>query len=372
MKKYIILLASIVHISLFSQKAPFENSKKSTYFQADYFYGNVINTNPDATIFLQGHPTGLFASYNVQTRGVKDWQEHYNYPDYGISFGYQDFKSEILGELYSIYGHYNIYLLNRTALNQLILRAGIGLAYSTKPYDKVLNNKNTALGSHINSSTFFKLYYQRNYILGNIGGTAGLTFVHTSNSNVRSPNSGVNIWAISAGLNYNLDDKKPIKYIPTKDSLKTVEPIKLNLAIRGGVNESPIIGSGVKPFFVASAYLDKRISRKSAFQIGAELYISQMLKDYYEILLNIPHAKIEEADSFSRIGTFLGYELFINKLSVECQIGYYVKYPFEFDGRIYETLGLKRYINNKWFVSARLKAHMANAETVEFGMGIRL
>jgi len=36
------------------------------------------------------------------------------------------------------------------------------------------------------------------------------------------------------------------------------------------------------------------------------------------------------------------------------------------------NLGLKRYINDKWFASIRLKAHAANAETVEFGIGIRL
>ncbi|MBG7631667.1 MAG: acyloxyacyl hydrolase, partial [Bacteroidetes bacterium] len=257
--------------------------------------------------------------------------------------------------------------------NQLILRAGIGLAYNTNPYDKETNNKNTAFGSAINSSTYFKLYYQREYILGNLGVTAGLTFVHASNSNVKSPNSGVNVWAITAGLNYNLSPKeKTITFKPPIDTLKVTEPIKINLVVRGGVNESPIIGSGLKPFFVASAYIDKRISRKSAFQLGGDLYISPMLKDYYELNSSIPRSNLKETDSFSRIGIFIGYELFIHKLSIEGQLGYYVKYPFEFDGRVYETLGLKRYINDKWFASIRLKAHAANAETVELGIGIRL
>lgn len=346
---------------------------KHSYFQADYFYGNILKTSPDATIFLEGHPIGVFASYNVKTTGTEDWQGHYKFPDVGISFGYQDYKSKTLGELYSIYGHYNFYLLKRTLVNQLILRAGIGLAYSTNPYNKETNNKNKALGSTINSSTYLKLYYQREYILGNLGVTAGLTFVHASNSNVRSPNSGVNVWAVAAGLNYNLSSKETtLTFKPPKDTLKVTEPIKVNLAIRGGVNESPIIGSGLRPFFVASAYIDKRISRKSAFQLGGDLYISPMLKDYYEINLTIPHTDLKETDSFSRIGVFIGYELFISKLSVEGQLGYYVKYPFKFDGRIYETLSLKRYINDKWFASIRLKAHAVNAETVEFGIGVRL
>ena len=105
----------------------------------------------------------------------------------------------------------------------------------------------------------------------------------------------------------------------------------------------------MKPFFVASAYIDKRISRKSAFQFGSDLYISPMLKDYYELNLTIPQTDLEETDSFSRVGLFVGYELFINKLSIEGQLGYYVKYPFEFNGRVYETLGLKRYFNDKCY-----------------------
>ena len=37
------------------------------------------------------------------------------------------------------------------------------------------------------------------------------------------------------------------------------------------------------------------------------------------------------------------------------------------------SLGLKRYLkNDKWFASIRLKAHAADAETVEFGIGVRL
>ncbi|NLP58863.1 acyloxyacyl hydrolase [Lutibacter sp. B1] len=349
------------------------SQSNSSYIQADYFYGNIYAQNPDANAFLLGHPQGFFISYNKRNFGEESWHEHYNYPDFGYSFGYQDYHSEVLGKLYSIYGHYNFYLLNRRSKNHLILRTGIGLAYSTNPYDKVTNNKNTALGTRLNSSTYFKLYYQRENIFKNIGVNAGLTFIHASNSNVKSPNSGVNVWALTLGLNYNLDEKiNERELIPSPDSKKFTEPIKYNFAVRGGINESEIIGSGQKPFFVASVYADKRLNRKSAIQFGADLYISPMLKDYYEINKTIYRTDLRETDDFSRVGLFIGHELFINKISVETQIGYYVKYPFDYEGRVYETLGLKRYLNDKWFASVRLKAHAANAETVEFGVGIRI
>ncbi|UMB60144.1 acyloxyacyl hydrolase [Lutibacter sp. A80] len=182
MKKIIFILL------IFSFTASFSQSN-SSYFQADYFYGNILRQNPDATVLIQGHPTGFFISYNKRTSGEENWHERFNYPDFGYSIGYQDYKSDIVGELYSVYGHYNFYFTNRTSPNQLILRAGIGLAYNTNPYDKETNNKNTAFGSHLNSSTYFKLYFQRENILNNLGVNAGLTFIHASNSNVKSPNS---------------------------------------------------------------------------------------------------------------------------------------------------------------------------------------
>jgi len=346
---------------------------KSSYFQADTFYGNVLRQNPDALIVIQGHPTGFFLSYNKRTFGEENWQEHYNYPDFGYSIGYHDYKSEIVGKLYSVYGHYNFYFFNRENKNQFILRTGIGLAYNTNPYDKVTNNKNTAFGTHLNSSTYFKLYFQRENLIQNIGINAGLTFTHASNSNVKSPNSGMNVWAVTLGLNYDLDtDKEPKTFIPSSESLYFKQPIKYNLAFRTGVNESGIIGSGIKPFYVFSGYADKRLNKKSAIQMGADLYISPFLKEFYDLNLTIPHTHFTETNDFSRVGLFVGHELFINKFSIETQIGYYVKYPFKHRSLLYETLGLKRYINDKWFTSIRLKAHFADAETVEFGIGVRL
>ncbi len=366
MKKLFFLLALLSSFYSFAQT-------KSSYIQASYLHGNLIAHNPDATAFLQGHPTGFIVSYNKRSFGEEKWQEHFNYPDFGYSLGFYDYHSNILGKLYAVYGHYNFYLLNRLHKNQLIIRAGIGLAYNTHPYNKASNNKNTAFGTHLNSSTYFKLYYQLENVIKNIGINSGLTFIHASNSNVKSPNSGANLWAFTVGLNYNLTPNlKNNSFIPSSESKKFTEPIKLNIAVRGGINESEIIGSGQKPFFVASVYADKRISRISALQLGLDLYISPIVKDFYKINETISFSHLKEVHEFSRVGLFIGHELFINKVSVETELGYYIKTPYVYQAVYYETLGLKRYFNKKWFATVRLKAHGANAETVEFGVGIRM
>lgn len=366
MQKVLLFLFLGFSLLSFSQ----EKESSFSYIQTDFFYGNILKHNKNVGYFLTNHPTGFMMSWNKKTTGKNDWEQRFNYPDFGVSIAYQDYKNSILGELYSLYGHYNFYLLPRTNKNQLVLRTGWGIAYNTNPYDKVDNPKNVAFGTAINSSTYFKIFYKRENIIDRIGINAGLTFIHASNSSVKSPNTGVNVWATTIGLNYNLNDSSKIEYITSQEEKRYTEKIKYNFVFRFGANESDFIGSGVKPFYVISAYADKRIGRKSAIQIGADYYVSYMLKDYIEISHSINN-DYEKGD-FKRAGLFIGHELFINKLSLIVQAGYYVYYPVEVEGRVYERLGLKRYFNNKWFASVSLKAHAAKAETVAFGIGIRL
>jgi len=371
MNKSILLLALLISFSSFSQEEETDN-KSQSYFSAEYFYGNILKHQPSVATLITGHPEGFILSWNQKRFGKEAWEQTYNYPDIGFSFACQDYKNDIVGKLYSIYAHYNFYFFDRENKNQLILRAGIGLAYNTNPYDKETNNKNVSFGTYLNSSTYFKLYYQRERIFKNTGISAGLTFIHASNSNVKSPNTGLNIWAATVGVNYNIEDEDS-EFITHEISKKFKEPIKFNFVFRTGVNESEIIGSGIKPFFVFSGYADKRLNRKSALQLGTDVFISPFLKDFIEYHhINFPGDSDASTSDITRIGLFLGHELFVNKFSVIAQLGYYVYWPFEYEVRYYERLGLKRYFGDKWFAAVSLKAHGSNAETVEFGVGIRI
>ena len=365
--KKIILLLYVSFNFLHAQ----DKENTATFIDVETFYGNILKHNKNVGYFLQDHPTGFIISYNIKSKGDKKWQNLYNYPDFGISAAYQDYKNPILGKLYSLYAHYNFYLLPRNNKNQLVLITGWGIAYNTNPYHKVTNPKNVAFGTKINSSTYLKLYYQRENIFKNLGVNTGLTFIHASNSSVKSPNTGVNVWAATIGLNYNLT-KQTKTYQPKLPKQKYSEKLKYNFKISFGANETDYIGSGVKPFYVLSAYIDKRIGKKSAFQFGAEWMANYSLKEYIKIQ-NILNNDTSKKD-FNRIGLLLGHEMFISKVSLETQLGYYVYYPFEFEGRIYERVTLKYYFKEqkKYFATIGLKAHAAKAETVAFGIGIRL
>ncbi|HLV13758.1 MAG TPA: acyloxyacyl hydrolase [Xanthomarina sp.] len=345
-----------------------QEKKTNSYFDVNYFSGNIALHNNDILHLIKGHPEGVILSWNKKTFGNEDWEQRYGYPDWGASFAYQDMKNDVLGNNYSLYLHYNFYFLNRN----LQLRLGQGLAYNTNPYNKVENHKNVAFGSAILSSTYLMLNYKKERVLDRFGIQGGFSLIHYSNANVKAPNTSVNSIAFNVGLTYNLDEVDS-EYIKSVTKEKFTQPIKYNFIFRSGINESDVIGSGQYPFYVVSAYADKRLSYKSAIQFGADVFFSKFLKEliYYKSI-SFPEENVSGDEDYKRVGIFAGHELFINKMSVVTQFGYYVYYPYDFEGRTYLRVGAKRYFGDKWFAALTLKSHAAKAEAVELGVGIRL
>ncbi len=364
MQKLLTYILLIVTYVSFSQEDP-----KLFTLDANYFYGTILEHNPDISHLITDHPTGLILSYNRKTYGFKSWESRYNYPDWGFSLVYQDMKNQHLGENYGLYAHYNFYFLKRN----LMFRIGQGIAYTTNPYDKEENFRNVAYGSDLLSSTYVMLNYKKERIYKGFGLQAGISIIHYSNANFRAPNTSTNTFAFNLGANYLFDYKDEPDYIPSTEDKKFKEKIKYNLALRSGINESDINNMGQFPFLVVSAYTDKRLNRKSAIQVGTDFFFSEFLKElilFYSVAF--PEDNVSGDEDWKRIGVFVGHELFINKMSFETQLGYYVYYPYDFEGRFYNRLGLKRYFGGKVFGAVTLKSHGAKAEAVEFGIGIRL
>ena len=364
MKYWLTSLITLIGLLSFSQ----EEKPTNSYFDLNYFGGNIALHNNDILHLIKGHPEGFVFGWNKKTFGNETWEERFNYPDYGASFMYQDLKNEVLGNSYGLYAHYNFYFFKRNVM----FRIAQGLAYNTNPYDKYTNPKNIAFGSDILSSTYLMLNYKKDRLFNNIGFQTGLTLVHYSNANVKAPNTSVNTIAFNVGLTYQLDAEDQ-DFIKTVDDEKFTEKIKYNLAFRSGINQSDIIGSGQFPFYIVSAYADKRLSHVSAIQFGADVFFSNFLKEliYYKSV-SFPEEDVSGDEDYKRAGLFVGHELFINKMSVETQLGYYVYYPYDFEGRTYLRIGLKRYFGKQFFGAITLKSHGAKAEAVEFGIGVRL
>lgn len=364
MHKLFLLSCLLLTTLVFSQ-----DGKKSFEIDASLFHGTVMEHNPDIAHLITDHPTGLILSFNKKTYGFKDWESRYNYPDWGFSYTYQDMKNYYLGENHGFYAHFNFYFLKRS----LMFRIGQGIAYATKPYDKYENYINNAYGSDLLSSTYLQFNYKKENLFEGFGVQAGVSIIHYSNANVKAPNNSTNTFAFNIGANYLFDHENKPEYIASTEEKKFSEPIKYNFVFRSGVNESDINGMGQFPFYVFSGYADKRLNRKSAIQVGTDVFLAEFLKEliyYYSVAF--PEFDVQGDEDWKRVGIFVGHELFINKTSFITQLGYYVYYPYDFEGRVYNRIGLQRYFGDKIFAAVTVKAHGAKAEAVEFGIGVRL
>lgn len=358
-----------VFLIFFSSFILAQGNRDSNALDLNLFRGNVLPHSPDLNHLITGHPEGLMLSFSKKTHGNEAWHVLYNYPDYGVYFLFQDFKNELLGKNYATGAFYNFYFLKRN----LNLKMATGLAVTTNPYDRETNSKNKAFGSKIMGNINFVLNYKKENIIDKLGIQGGLIFTHFSNGRFKSPNSGINTYCLNLGVNYNFD---AIQNQPTDSSfskMKFVEPIKYNFLFRTGCNESPVIESGQKPFYHIGFYADKRVNRKSALQLGTELFLTTSFKEFIRFQsIAYPENHVAIDTDYKRVGVFIGHELFINRISLETQLGYYVYQPFKYDTVIYDRIGVKYYVSPKVFSGLSLVTHGFLAEALEFVVGVRL
>jgi len=361
--KKIYLLFLLFSFSVFGQNTnPFS-------VEASFLRGNALPHTEDMYHLVNGHPDGFLLTVVNKTNGSKEWHQAHNYPDYGGYFLYQDFKSQPLGQNYAVGALYNFYFWKR----RLQLKLSQGIAYTTNPYDKVDNSKNKAFGSRLMGNTNIGLAYDNQKLFKNVGFHAGILFTHYSNGRVKSPNSGINTYLLNVGLNYNLSDDLKRQPDTTSIAKSYKEPIRYNFVLRTGINENPIINSGQYPFYHIGFYAAKRINRKSALELGAELFLTKSIEEYINYYsVAYPEDGIDSDTDYKRVGIFIGHELIINRISLEAQIGYYAYQPFKKDIPIYDRVGIKYYFTDKIFGGFTIKTHMFLAEALEFGIGYRI
>ena len=360
---------------LFVSATAFSQDEKSTPFsiEADFYHGTILEHNPDIAHLITEHPKGVILSFNKKTYGFREAERRYGYPDWGVTFVYQDFQNPILGENYSLYGHFNWFFLKR----HLVFRIGQGIGYNTNPYDPETNFLNNAFGSHLLSSTFLKANFIKENIWEGFGVHAGFSIIHYSNANFRAPNNSTNTFAFNAGVSYLFDHDNIPEYVDGENdppSKVYAERFKLNLVYRFGWNESDVVGSGQFPFKTYSVFVDKRIGYKSTLQFGADYFDSKFLEEFIKYrAIAFPEDNLTGEEDYIRIGVFIGHDLRFHRTAFVAQLGYYVKWDFEFENRVYNRLGVKRYFwEDRIFAVITVKSHWAKAEGVEFGIGVRL
>ena len=114
-------------------------------------------------------------------------------------------------------------------------------------------------------------------------------------------------------------------------------------------------------------------SKIEGLKKSRKLFLTNSIKDYIQYYsVAYPEANLDPNTDYKRVGVFIGHELFINRISLEAQVGYYVYQPFKKDIPVYDRVGIKYYVTDKIFAGFTIKTHMFLAEALEFGIGFRI
>ena len=353
--KYLFLLISF---SVFSQ----ENWSVAV----QTYKGSILPHSNNIKHLITNKPTGILISANYKTKGDSDWQQRFNNPDIGVSLHSQFNHNETLGDLYGIYGHYNFYFLKK----RFQFRIAQGVSYATNPFNKETNVRNVAYGSKFMPSTYFMCSYDQPRIYKNIGINAGVLFVHHSNATIKSPNTSTNTVGLNLGLTYHFEDNDVSSKVYNVSEFNN--RWRYNVIFRTGINESHIIGMGQKAFYHLSGSVEKPINEFGGVQLGGEVFLSNSLKELIPFLAeSFPETNMKKDTDWKRAGVFIGYEMYLNKLTAEANIGYYLHDEYKENGALYQRLGLRYYVYDNVFTVMSLKTHFAKAEAFEIGLGYK-
>jgi len=338
--------------------------------QVDAVFGSLIEHDKKLANAIDGNASGVFVSWDNPSKDT-NFNQHYNTPEKGFSFLYENLNSEVLGAAYSVFRHYSFYLNKRNSRNSFKLSTGFGLAYLTNPYDARTNPHNHAIGSHVLFAVFAKLDFQRPQIIGNWGIQAGIGLYHYSNSAINNPNLGLNTIAAHTGINYQFETAKiNVATLQSEESSTEKSPIIYNLVFRGGINESKIINSGLYSFYTLTAYGSKKINWHSTITLGTELFYANFLTRYAHSQNETENENLPTNNKL-RAGVFIGHELQLDTFSFITQLGYYAYNPVHYISNIYERIGFKHQINSHIFTEVTIRVNLFRAESLEFGLGYR-
>lgn len=309
-------------------------------------------------------------SFQKQTYGNKLWHSYFNYPTVGVTAFYSSLGNyEIIGDAYALYPFIN-FPLNKSKVNFISFRFGVGVGYITKKFDPKDNYHYTSIGSHINAAVNMTFeYHHRISERLKMSLFAGLT--HFSNGCSSSPNAGLNI--ITGGISTAYSLKEQEDYIPKRKisnkEYRKIEP-EFYIGLSYGVKRIEINQNKDFSVYNLEFYAMDRVSNLSKIGIGLDLVSDATdkitLRNFYGDTNEYTFAQLLKP------GVGLVYELMMGEASFVINFGYH---PWGRDmryGRWYQKLGMKVNFGKYIYGKIGLSTHFGVADFIGFGLGVRL
>ncbi len=335
-------------------------------------YGFLIPHKLEMEIF-NAHFPAFELSISKQTFGRARWEFMYGYPIVGVAYWYSSLgTTPFLGDAHAVFPYIN-FPISPNKNTRLYFRTGVGLGYLTKRFDRLENYKNIAIGSHLNAAVSLS-FELRAKIFHRLFLTTSISLTHFSNGSMKTPNYGINIPSVNAGLAYKLSKSNPYqrsKVLPELYPYEFDGRKFFQVQFGGGMGYKNMEAEIGGKFMVYTLYANalKQISFKSRLGVGLDMSYDGTDRRIVETNNG------EELSSFFPIvktGGTIAWELMISRVSLMFNIGGYFSGEYKTEGGIYEKLGLRYYFNDKLFSEITLRAHYARADHITLGLGYNL
>ena len=253
-------------------------------------------------------------------------------------------------------------------------RLYLGLAVLSRHYDSFRNPQNVVIGSALNA--FGKIEAAYSYqIKPFLGLNLGLAVLHYSNAGVQSPNLGINIIALSAGISYNFNLVK-VNYF---DSLNIKPKISYNKKYRPFIQTNlgltSVASRGAKfPIYTLFVGASKQFSPKGCVSAGLEWVYNTATFELYSHIAgqNLPKSQ------FYRYSFMAQYEFIFARLALVAGGGIYLNRHVAQRSIFSSKIGLNFYPRSLWktapfhsWIGIQVRAYFGEAEFAELVAGFR-
>lgn len=320
-----------------------------------YHHSNMRN-------YVQNHIKGMEIEAGFKLNGTKSWHRHYNFPIVGFSFLFLDLgNKELIGSGIGFSPFVKIPIIKKER-SAFQFRVATGVGYVEKIFDGEINNKATAIGSHVNAFINLRLDYSLK-VYKSIFVNTGLGLGHFSNGGSKAPNRGVNFPTIHLGLSYNA----PTTSAKSDTSIYKYDKHRFFAIIAGGVSQLSRPNDKSHGAFTGSFFYDFRPTIKTSFGAGLDwmyngVVLARMKSDSLQITNPL---------QAGRLGVRLHYQFNFHNIMFPVEFGTYLISAYKKDGPFYHRIGVRYLIKDHFVLNLTLKTHWAVAEYIEWGMGYR-
>jgi len=333
-------------------------------------YGFIYAQHLELEMF-NSHFPAFELSITKITYGKHKWERDYNYPLIGATLFYSGLgNNPALGQAYALMPFINFPLYKYKSLT-IGFRFALGLGYLTKPFDRITNYKNLAIGSHLNAAAnlMFELRYRLNYYLSM---SAGVCLQHFSNGSLKLPNYGINAPMVNLGISYRpFKENQDIgdRYIAPTEPYSAIvrHTIEFDFGVLVGYkNMKAVFGQNFMVYHIfENTFIP--IGKISKVGIGLDFsYDPSQLK-----ILEMHDIQVDNKIKIVRPGINAAYQLVMSRLGFIFNIGSYLGGMEKSNGPLYEKLAVQYNFSTNFFATVMLKVHWGRADYIGWGLGYK-